>query len=137
MIQNLAYSGARPHHSKAKILSRMMPLLNEHSLIWIGLYNTGKHGFTKMAVSRLIMVRFSKFEIWHTQEPDLHHSKATIPSRTTMRARSRHVRAAPCMTYIALNLDLNYLSCYATSLVLVSRLLVRNALYCYRLNLAE
>ncbi len=38
------------------------------------LYETlKKHDFTKMAVSRLIMVRFSKFEIWHTLhfDPDL------------------------------------------------------------------
>ncbi len=29
-----------------------------------------KHGFTKMAISPLITVRFSKFEIWHALDFD-------------------------------------------------------------------
>ena len=48
--------------------------------------------FTKLAVSRLIMVRFSKFKIWHSQEHEPHHSEPRIPSRATVRAKSRHAR---------------------------------------------
>ena len=50
--------------------------------------------FTKVAVSPLIMVRFWKFEIWHTREsgPDL--AIVRNPSRARPRARWRHVRAS-------------------------------------------
>ena len=43
--------------------------------------------FTKMAVSPLILVRFSKFEIWHAQHfgPDLEDVRDVM--RDVMRAR--------------------------------------------------
>ncbi len=47
------------------------------------------HDFTKMVVSSLILVRFSKFKIWHTQESKADLFKVRNPSR----ARSHHARA--------------------------------------------
>ena len=49
--------------------------------------------FTKLAVSRLIMVRFEKFEIWHAQRFDADLGSVTITTRATRPARWRHARA--------------------------------------------
>ncbi len=46
--------------------------------------------FTKLAISRLIMVRFSKFKIWHAQSSDANLPDVTMTSRAT---RWRHARA--------------------------------------------
>ncbi len=39
------------------------------------------HRFTKLAVSPLIMVRFSKFKLWHTQDSDPDLINVTETSR--------------------------------------------------------
>ena len=46
-----------------------------------------KHGFTKMAVSPLIMVRFSKFKIWHPQGFGADLSDVTVTSHATRQPR--------------------------------------------------
>ena len=47
-----------------------------------------KHGFTKMAVSPLILVRFEKFKIWHAQLFNANLLDVTAVARaTTSRAR--------------------------------------------------
>ncbi len=51
------------------------------------------HGFTKLAVSRLILVRFSKFKICHAQHFGADLSDVIMTSRATRRARWRHARA--------------------------------------------
>ncbi len=63
-------------------------------IFWIKYTNPGSvwHDFTKMAVSSLILVRFSKFEIWHAQGSDADQSVFTIMSRATWRARWRRTR---------------------------------------------
>ena len=50
------------------------------------------HDFTKLAVSRLIMVRFSKFEIWYAQHFDPVQPDVSDVLRDAMRARWRHAR---------------------------------------------
>ncbi len=50
------------------------------------------HSFTKMAVSPLIMVRFSKFKIWHAQHFDADLLRVRNIMSDVMCARSRHVR---------------------------------------------
>ncbi len=45
------------------------------------------HRFTKMAVSPSILVRFSKFEIWHAQHFDPNLLDVTDVTRDVMRAR--------------------------------------------------
>ena len=59
------------------------------------------HAFTKMAVSRLIMVRFEKFKIWHAQHfnPDL--PDVIDVTRDVTRARWRHARDDIIMATIA------------------------------------
>ncbi len=51
------------------------------------------HGFTKVAISSLLIVRFEKFKIWHAQCSDADLSDDTMTSRATRRARWRHARA--------------------------------------------
>ncbi len=48
-----------------------------------------RHGFTKMAISPLILVRFSKFEVWHAQhvDPNLRDVACDVK-----RTRWRHAR---------------------------------------------
>ncbi len=58
------------------------PTQSDHKIIaWS--YRSVWHGFTKMTVSPLIMVRFEKFEIWHTQGFDADLYDVTIMSRAT------------------------------------------------------
>ncbi len=45
------------------------------------------HSFTKMAVSPLILVRLSKFEILHTQESEPLLADLSMVARAAMRAR--------------------------------------------------
>ena len=56
------------------------------------------HDFTKLAISRLIMVRFEKFEIWHAQCFDADLWDVTMTTRATRRTRWRHARAWRRMT---------------------------------------
>ena len=44
-------------------------------------------GFTKLAVSRLIMVRFEKFKIWHAQRSDADLTDVSDVTRDVTRAR--------------------------------------------------
>ncbi len=53
--------------------------------------NTNWLHFTKLAVSRLIMVRFEKLKIWHTQRSDADLSDVTNTSRDVTRARTSKV----------------------------------------------
>ncbi len=61
-------------------------------------------GFTKMAISPLIIVRFSKFKIWRAQRFGADQTDVTMTSRVTSRARWRHARVTQFLD----------LSCYAT-----------------------
>ncbi len=59
------------------------------------LYETlKKHGFTKMAVSLLIMVRFLKLKIWHTQENSTVLLDPPPSARASPRARDVIARAS-------------------------------------------
>ena len=76
-------------------------VMKGYHFIWIGgpsfdhntYENENWHHFTKLAVSRLIMVRFEKFKIWLAQDYDAHLPDVTVTSRATRHARWRHARA--------------------------------------------
>ncbi len=80
---------------QTQIIVRLDPHSDSHthklmiSSMIIGLW----HAFTKMAISPLIMVRFSKFKICHAQDFGADLSDVTITSRAMRRARWRHARA--------------------------------------------
>ncbi len=61
--------------------------------------NALSHGFTKMAVSPLIMVRFWKFKFCHTQDFDPDLSDISYATRNVTRARWRHARDDVLMTF--------------------------------------
>ena len=50
------------------------------------------HGFTEMVVTPLIIVRFERFENWHSQDCNTYSEKLVMTSRPTSCARWRHAR---------------------------------------------
>ena len=59
-------------------------------------------GFTFLAISPLILVRFSKFKIWHTRESKPLVADLSMVARATIRAKSRHARDVTILSCVSL-----------------------------------
>ncbi len=76
------------------VLTPTPPINNDRSLI-----STMKRPcFTKIAVSPLILVRFSKFKVWHTQhsDPDLLDARDVTRARASLRTSQPQSESGCC-----------------------------------------